>query len=131
MSKGQITQDKILGLLRASQTPLTAYDILGEMKSENAKLAPPTVYRALSALTEQGRAHRIESANAYMACQCDDHEGTALLSICDDCGTVDESVDDAVLDQLNKAAAVTGFQPKRHVIEMHGACANCRDEVAE
>jgi hypothetical protein len=38
---------------------------LGQLKSDGGGLAPPTVYRALSALTKQERAHRLESSNAF------------------------------------------------------------------
>ncbi|MEM7026588.1 MAG: transcriptional repressor, partial [Pseudomonadota bacterium] len=90
-----------------------------------APSAPTTIYRALSALTEQGRVHRLESLNAYIACQCDGHRQASVLSICDDCGIVEESVAPDVLKELSRLTGKSGFAARRHVIEVHGVCGTC------
>ncbi|MEO0343628.1 MAG: Fur family transcriptional regulator [Pseudomonadota bacterium] len=125
--KGEIMQANVLESLAKTDRPMTAYDILAALKVHNAKLAPPTIYRALSALTEQGKVHRIESLNAYVACQCDGHEDIAVIAICDDCGSVDEQYLPEVIDRLGQASEKVGFTPKRHVIELHGSCASCEE----
>ena len=66
-----IRQADILGVLSASDAPMTAYQILGQLQKNEPDIAPPTVYRALSALTDQGRAHRLESLKAFVPCRCD------------------------------------------------------------
>ena len=48
--------------------PLGAYDILDTLKRERVGAAPPTVYRALAFLLQQGLVHRIESRNAFVGC---------------------------------------------------------------
>ncbi len=85
-------QAEVQAVLRRSCGPLSAYDVLGELPEANPKIAPATIYRALPALAECGRVHRLESLNAYIACQCASHQHASILSICDDCGTVEESV---------------------------------------
>ena len=131
MSKGQQTQQQVLDILGHADGPMTAYEILGLMNSDNQKIAPPTIYRALAALTDKGRAHRIESANAYVACQHDHHDETAMLAICDDCGAVEEIVDKKMVDQLNSIAGSSGFKTKHQVVEMRGSCNQCSDEGAK
>ncbi|MCY4461759.1 MAG: Fur family transcriptional regulator [Albidovulum sp.] len=123
--QGQRIQKEILVILRRHLTPRSAYDVLGELRQISPKIAPPTVYRALASLTLRGRVHRLESLNAFIACQCDQHQNASILSICDDCGTVEESVAPDLLKELSSIAAQSGFAPSRHVIEVHGLCASC------
>ena len=129
---GNQTRDEVLGHLRRADGPLTAYDVLARMQAPGRKVAPPTVYRALAALTASGAVHRIEATNAYVAC-CHgsaggDHE--AILSICDDCGSVEEHADTAVLDDLARLAARSGFTPDRQIVELHGRCGDCAGKAA-
>ncbi|MEM7546485.1 MAG: Fur family transcriptional regulator [Pseudomonadota bacterium] len=118
-------KERVLEILRERQGPMTAYEILGELRAVNPKAAPPTVYRALKSLTDSGCVHRIESLNAFLLCQGAGHEGPPVMSICSDCGRVDESAPEGLLQELSGLAAKTGFTPKRHVVEVHGLCSDC------
>ena len=118
-------QAEVLAVLRRRRGPLSAYDVLRKLREANPKIAPPTIYRALSALTERGLVHRIESLNAYIVCQCDRHQHASVLSICDDCGAVDECVAADLLKVLSSIVGKSGFEPMRHVIEVHGVCGSC------
>jgi Fur family transcriptional regulator, zinc uptake regulator len=124
-TRGEKTQADVLAVLRRCGRPLSAYDVLGEMRESNPRIAPPTIYRALAALKARGRVHRLESMNAFVACQCDRHPGASILSICDDCGVVEESIAPDMLDALSRIAGRSGFKAARHVIELHGICASC------
>ncbi|MEM8572206.1 MAG: Fur family transcriptional regulator [Pseudomonadota bacterium] len=123
--RGEKMQADVLGVLRRHPHPLSAYDVLRELRAAHPKIAPPTIYNALEALTKRGHVHRIESLKAYIACQCDSHEHASILSICDDCGKVEERVAPDLLDRLSGILGETGFAPQRHVIEVRGVCAAC------
>ncbi len=126
MSKrGERMQADVLAVLCRRGRPLSAYEVLAALRETYPKIAPPTVYRALAALVDTGRVHRLESMNAFVACQCDRHPQAAILSICRDCGTVEESVAPELLAELSGVAGRSGFRPARHVIEIHGTCASC------
>lgn len=118
-------QRDVLDLLKRNGRPMTAYQILTALKDGEGSLAPPTIYRALSALTDQGSAHRLESINAFVSCQCDHTAHTPVLAICDDCGTVEEHADKPVMDRLTAVTGQTGFHAQRHVVEVHGLCGAC------
>jgi Fur family zinc uptake transcriptional regulator len=120
-----MTHAEVLAVLRRRGGSLSAYEVLGELRESHPMTAPPTIYRALATLTERGRVHRLESMNAFIACQCDRHVQASILSICDACGTVEESVAPDLLDALSSVAGKSGFRPARHVIEIHGLCASC------
>ena len=123
--RGKRMQADVLAVLRSRRTPMSAYEMLGCLREERPRLAPPTVYRALAALTDLGSVHRLESLNAFIACQRDRHRQASILSICNDCGGVEENVSTELLKTLSGIAGKTGFAPARHVIEIHGQCASC------
>lgn len=125
--EGQANQAKVLAILRRERRAVSAYELLRELRGSNPKLAPPTIYRALAALTERGLVHRVESMNAFTACRSANHGHASVLSICDDCGLVEESVAPDLLEELSSLTEKSGFQPMRHVIEVHGVCASCGD----
>ena len=126
MSKrGEKTQAEVLAILRRHRRALSAYDVLRELRRSNPKIAPPTVYRALAALTERGRVHRLESLSAFIARRREHHHHASIMSICDDCGIVEESVAPDVLRELSRIAGKSGFAPTRHVVEVHGVCVSC------
>ena len=118
-------RDKVLTVLRSHNGAMSAYDVLGKLRQFSPKIAPPTVYRALSALEEQGHVHRLESINAFVACKCDQHQHAPVLSVCNDCGLVEESIAPEVLSALSDLAKQSGFSQTRQVIELHGQCVAC------
>lgn len=128
-SKGERLQSQMLAIMQARTGPTSAYDLLGALQETNAKIAPTTVYRALASLTKQGRIHRLESLNAYVPCQCSDHEQASILSICDECGTVRESIAPKIMSDLSSILIETGFHAQRHVIEVHGHCSGCNEQA--
>ena len=121
--RGKRMQAEVLAVLRSHRTPMSAYEMLGCLREEKPRLAPPTIYRALAALTDRGRVHRLESLNAFIACRRNRHRQASILSICDDCGGVEENVSAVLLKGLSGLAAKSGFAPVRHVVEIHGQCA--------
>lgn len=127
-ARGEAWQAEVLGILQKNTGPLTAYEVLEHLRARHDKIAPPTVYRALAALTENGQIHRLESLNAYVTCQHEGHSHGAIMSICDDCGSVEERVSSELLSSLSSEMKKSGFSAARHVIEIHGTCANCGPE---
>jgi Fur family zinc uptake transcriptional regulator len=118
------TQERVLALLSEATRPLTAYDLLGLLRSEGVN-APPTVYRALDRLMREGLAHRIESLNAFVACNRPHHHDLAAFAICDDCGLVSEVTDTELEGRLGSLAARSGFHVARAMVELRGHCAAC------
>lgn len=112
--------------LHASGSPMTAYEVLDAVRRHGIS-APPTVYRALSRLVEEGLAHRLESINAYVACAEPQHRhSAAAFTICSDCGAIEEMVDPAVVKRLHTRATDSGFKVNDTTIELRGRCADCQ-----
>ena len=84
-------QKIIFDIINNSSEPLKAYSILFNVQKKGIK-APLQVYRALDKLVEIGKIHKIESRNAFIACQnssCQISKATAF-SICENCENVSE-----------------------------------------
>ncbi len=47
---------------------ISAYDLLDLLREIEPQAKPPTVYRGLEFLMEQGFIHKIESTNSYVVC---------------------------------------------------------------
>jgi len=124
-SPGEAMQTKVMHALKESRVPKSAYDILAQLKQENSKLAPTTVYRALTALMDQGQVHKVEGLNAFTVCRADHAHEPALLAICDSCGQVDETVAPNLAGAAKDVLQDRGFAASRHVFEVHGQCGSC------
>lgn len=126
MRKRAITrQSEVLKVLRASDRPMSAYQVLGELQSDEPDIAPPTVYRALAALTDQGRAHRLESLKAFVPCRCDHTDSLPILAICGECGSVEEHDGVSLMPKLDALIRPSAFTPDRHIVEIQGTCGHC------
>lgn len=116
----------VLELVWQSHQPVGAYDILAQLgKQESRPAQPPTVYRALDFLLEQGLIHRLSSLNAFIGCP---HPGEHHLSsflICNQCRTTQEVDHAAINDAIQSCASEQGFIVSGSSIELTGLCCNC------
>jgi Fur family zinc uptake transcriptional regulator len=119
-------QQLVLNVLNKADMPLSAYSILDGLREFGFK-APLQVYRALDRLIELGKVHRIESMNAFIACEhslCKVSDMTAF-TICDKCEKVSEVKDKELSDYMHLRAEKFGLQAPKTNIEFHGLCSHC------
>ncbi len=115
---------RVLRILREAKGPLSAYEIMARFKE--AKVAPPTVYRALNHLTGAGLAHRLESCNAFIACAHDSTcRGATVFMLCADCGQAIEYHDQEIEAYLRMLAEGRNFRPRAFTLELQGLCGAC------
>ncbi|MDH3714838.1 MAG: transcriptional repressor [Gammaproteobacteria bacterium] len=117
---------RVLEIVWRSHRPLGAYAILEVLSDEGRTPAPPTVYRALEFLTEQGLVHRLASLNAFIGCSQPGHPGTCQFLLCRSCGTVAELDDPAIRRAIQRTAVTEGFEAHEHTVEVSGICPNCQ-----
>jgi len=116
---------RVLELVWASHEPVKAYDVLDILRNERSSAAPPTVYRALEFLQEEGLVHKIESLNAFVGCGKPGHLDSGQFLICSDCGEVAELDDPDLVEIINKKALQIGFAIEDQIVEIKGCCAQC------
>jgi Fur family zinc uptake transcriptional regulator len=116
----------VLTLMLEADGPLTAYQLLDQLKEIRKGAVPPTIYRALDFLIENRLIHKVERLNAFIPCTDHDHDHHDVqFLICRQCGTVAEIEDHAVAKALAKAAEKKGFHPSNAGVELDGICAAC------
>lgn len=117
---------QVLGLILDSDAPAGAYDLLDRLRATRDGAAPPTVYRALDFLLEQGLIHKLERLSAFVGCIAhEDGDHAAQFLICRSCGKVTEIEDHELAHALDDAARRLGFIVGKATIEAEGVCAAC------
>lgn len=125
---------QVLGLILDAEGPTGVYDLLDRLRGTRRTAAPPTVYRALDFLLEQGLIHRVERLSAFVGCVAhgaDQHGHAAQFLICRRCGQVTEIDDHGLAHALKQAAARAGFAVGKATIEAEGLCAACAAAAAQ
>ena len=118
----------MLNALVRSERPLSAYQLLDRLR-EAGLSSPPTLYRALNRLIADGRAHRLETLHAFVACARGNRCGRAAFAICRQCGRVAEFTDKGA-PALQAWADDQAFKVEKTTVELLGICARCRHSPA-
>jgi len=116
---------RILTMIWQGHKAVKAYDLLDQLANEGGSAKPPTVYRALDFLMEEGLVHKIESLNAYIGCPHPGDNHISQFLICDKCGNVQEVTSEDLTVAVSSSANVAGFQISRQTLELHGVCKGC------
>ncbi|AJE17262.1 zinc uptake transcriptional repressor Zur [Stutzerimonas balearica] len=118
---------RVLELVWQSHRPLGAYDILATLSEQDGRrAAPPTVYRALDFLLENGLVHRIASLNAFIGCSHPEHPHQGQFLICRNCHTAIELEQASIAEAIESAARTVNFAVETQTVEVVGLCAPCR-----
>jgi Fur family zinc uptake transcriptional regulator len=121
---------RVLELVWNSHQPIGAYAVLDTLRQEGLGSAPPTVYRALDFLLENGLVHRIESLNAFVGCAHPGERHRGLFLICTSCRDALEIDDAKVTRTVAATAGERGFAVQDVTVEVAGICADCRKAAA-
>jgi len=119
---------EVVSILAGLAKPVGAYEIMDHLaKIKGHAVAPPTVYRTLDFLVENGFVVKIESKQAYIACDDPGHDHHGILLLCTGCGRSTE-IDNAEVDKiLVKTASASHFHLQRQVVEIEGICQSCSE----
>ena len=117
---------KVLELVWQSHGPAKAYDILDQLAHKEGNAKPPTVYRSLDFLTQNGLVHKLNSLNAYIGCSHPNEIHACYFLICDQCSEVKECCNSQLDDAIKHTAANSNFVSSQVVVEIKGLCEHCR-----
>ena len=131
MQKQSLSKNQkiIFDLIDQSSEPLKAYAILFNVQKKGIK-APLQVYRALDKLVEIGKIHKIESRNAFIACQnssCQVSKATAF-SICESCEKVTEVSNSNLSKYLSNIKDKEGMKYHKYNLEFFGLWKKCKNK---
>ena len=123
-------QSLVMNLLSEAKGPLSAYQILHDLYDHGFR-GPTQVYRVLDKLLELGMVHRLESMNAFVACQQEKcHEKNKeinLFTICKICGCVQELLSNGLKNIVKSLSKDNNFLLKSSVLELNVVCSKCKD----
>ena len=126
-----LAREEILKIVWLSHQPLGAYQIQDELsKLLSKKIAPPTVYRALAFLIDNGLVHKLTSLNAYVGCPFPNSEHSNIFLICKGCRKVAEVVHLPTNETIQDVCSKTKFGFDAQHIEVFGTCSNCSSHRA-
>ncbi len=117
---------KVLQMLWKHHSPAKAYDILDTLSKEDVSARPPTVYRALDFLQENGLVHKINSLNAYVGCSHPLKHDDCYFLICEKCGEIEECCNHVLNDAIEATADKNKFCLKHINVEIEGTCQGCQ-----
>ena len=120
---------QVLDLVLAHDGVVKAYQILSDLQQTRGSAAPPTVYRALEFLVEQGILHRVEALNGYVVCRHLDCAHPSVILTCRDCGKVDEMAADEGFMTLRQLCAGHGFEMDEQQLLLNGRCVQCSEQI--
>lgn len=119
-------RESVLRILWQQHRPLGAYQIQDQLSRIAEKpVAPPTVYRAIEFLLEQGLIHRISSLNAYIGCPFTGSNHSNLFMICNNCGNTAEVAQNNINSLLQDTSKRVGFTLQSQSLELFGLCPQC------
>ena len=119
---------EVVDIFADAAQPLGAYAIIQRLsESRNRIIAPPTVYRTLDFLVDNGFVVKIESRQVYVACDHvgHDHDHHGLVFSCLRCGRTFEIDSHAIDREIAAIADRLAFKIERKMIEVDGVCSGC------
>ena len=116
---------RVLELVCRYSQPVGAYSLLDDLRKDGHSAAPPTVYRALDFLLENGLIHRLATKNTYLACAHPQNQHEGLFLVCSLCGETQEVHNSGVIDSINRSAGKHDFKVEHATVEVAGVCHVC------
>lgn len=120
------SRKRVLELVWNGHEAVKAYDIIERFNADGVAAKPPTVYRALDFLVENGLIHRIECLNAFVGCPHPEHAHDSHFFICEQCRGVREIDASRYQSAIEAEAAATGFRISAKSLEVRGICESCQ-----
>lgn len=123
---------RVLEIVLGADRPLGAYDVLDILArdEDRGRVAPPTVYRSLDFLMEQGLVHKVLSMNGFVACSQAARPHAAELFICNKCANTVEVARKLADRRLEAEAEALDFRIESVVLEVRGLCSACAGDAA-
>ena len=117
---------QVFEIIVKNNKPIKAYEILDKISNINNKPShPPTVYRAIDFLIENGFVHKLNSINSFVGCFHPKAHKECYFLICKKCNVYQECCDDSLKDRISKTAIHNNFVISNTTLEIEGHCLGC------
>ena len=131
-NKQRFTQPRhdVLLVLASHGRSIGAYEVMEALSTRECEVKPPTVYRAIEFWVAHGFVHKIESKNAFIACNHTTAHPHSLIMICRVCDGVQEVALPDLPDAINATMKYHEFMTNKSVLEISGVCRRCDKSLA-
>lgn len=137
-SSGSRLTDKrkrILEIILRSSVPMSAYEVADAYNRHSETSMPPmSVYRILDFLVSEELAHKLASANKYIACShiaCQHSHEIPQFLICRTCHKVKEiAIKKAIVEELRNNVGSVGYKLMNSQLELDCLCEQCATNAA-
>ena len=120
---------RVLEILLENHKAIGAYEVLARLQEEGYGSHPPVAYRALEFLVVNGFAHKLEKANAFIACSAPEQGHNPIFFICRCCRSVAEAHSNSIANALKKTVEEASFRVETAAVELEGLCSTCEMDV--
>ncbi len=136
-SGGRLTdkRKRILEIILRSNVPMSAYEVADAYNRQSDTAMPPmSVYRILDFLVATELAHKLASANKYVACShivCKHSHEVPQFLICRACHKVKEiAIKKTIVDELRTNVDAVGYKLMNTQLELDCLCEQCTKDAA-
>ncbi len=122
---------KILEIMVSSDVPLSPYEVVDQYNEvADSKMPANSAYRILDFLVSENLAHKLASAQKYIACShiaCDHTHNVPQFLICGKCQKVQEvGIQTKLMKQLKDNVESTGYSMTSQQLEIQCLCPDCQ-----
>lgn len=115
----------VLSALAAAGEFVSAQGLYARMTATGTRVGLTTVYRALAALAENGRADSIREENGTRLFRHRPGPEHLHYLVCRSCGRSEPLETGEVEEWAERVAATSGYTQLRHTLEVDGVCGPC------
>ncbi len=119
-----MNKDTIFQFLNKSKKPISAYEILDNLRDKGFK-APISIYRALDILIDEGKVHKINNEKKYVVCNYKHKDDNLIFSVCKKCKVVIEYQSENINKLIAQLCNNNSFKQLGSTITIEGYCAKC------
>ena len=134
---GRLTdkRKRILEIILRSSVPMSAYEVADTYNRQSDTSMPPmSVYRILDFLVSAELAHKLASANKYVACShivCKHSHEVPQFLICRPCHRVKEiAIKKTIVEELRTNVDSVGYKLMNTQLELDCLCEQCAKNAA-
>ena len=118
-------RETVLKLIWKNHSYVKAYDLLEDLKKIDSSAKPPTIYRSLEFLLENGFIHKIQSLNAFVGCSHPNEHNKCYFLICKECQNIEECHSENINEFVQSTSSNNNFSPNQVTLEISGVCQEC------
>jgi Fur family transcriptional regulator, ferric uptake regulator len=120
-------REAVADVIFNSAEHLSVEEIEDALRGRGERIGKATIYRTVEILVRSGLVEEHDFGEGFKRYEhLFGHQPIHEHLICTNCSRVVEFQSPEVLQIRDEAAAVHGFQPIRHRLEVYGICAECR-----